>query len=101
VAYRDLSTGDLKDSDILLDEDYPMVWAESKYGSALNTMHSSDGIFQVIIPSDGSPATHPTNIEVIQTKKGLNMWAKHGLIMGASWFLMGFVCVGTNRWFRE
>ena len=100
TCYRDLNTGDVQDGVIRLDEEYPMIWAESKYSSEM-IMHSADGVFSIIIPSNGDHHIKVSTLDVSGKYTKLDRWAVHGILMGLAWFGMGIILIGTIRWFRE
>jgi hypothetical protein len=55
---RALKTGDPKDSEIVLDEGYNMIWAENTKTSELN-FHTNYGFLTVYIGKDGKTSFTP------------------------------------------
>ena len=52
-AYRDLKPGGENTAEIVLDTNYPLIWAENDYTSQLK-YHTAYGEIEVLIPSDGT-----------------------------------------------
>ena len=68
---------------------FQMEWAESESTSELDE-HSMYGIFEMTLPKGGGPGLLTTYNDRYLT---------HGIIMWVSWFLIGLLMIGTNRWF--
>ena len=100
VCYRDLDTGDDKDHVFTLDQIENMIWAEYTRSSDISRMHTTYDWFDITLSSAGEAIVTETDESKITKKRG-SSWLIHGIMMWTAWFLLGFVQIGSGRWFAR